>query len=167
MKRIVAYICACTLVASLFGFGNQVKDVQASGGARTEVSLANFKDGGGNPMEAREYVYNGSAPTIYPFLLKNAADTDAANFDNTRLSMKVKFKTAGMGNRIEFGSKSTFDGFFIFPHPTDSSKLIFSNEVGILSGSYVDKVIAMFDAETANVSSFVDTEFTMKMNYLN
>lgn len=108
-------------------------------------------------LESKAYAYNGKTDTLATFYAKGYE-----NFDNTVVSMRVKYNYGKDKTRIDLGGVGDWSGLMIYPS-ADGSYLfvVCSNGYGMSSTFQALEV----SAKTAGVSSFLDKEFLLQVTF--
>ena len=120
------------------------------------ITISDFVDKSGDVMSAREYSYIDSH--IDTFYLK-----ELTSFDNTTLSMRVKFKhdttDKTYETRIQVAGNATSRGFFIYPNSQ-------GNLYVVANSDYTGVDDSMLIAKgTGDVNSFIGEEFILQVSF--
>ena len=156
-KKIIAFLCAIVIAATSAANWKQAGSVNATDSENTEVtpvslegfttiSTDDFVDSNGNIMESKQYTSDSS------FTLK-----ELANFDETLLTLKVKFEAIGAGSRIEFWGKD--DSAFCYIYPQSENQLNTNHAGPMVKDAYWD-----YSIENTGVPSTINEEYLLQIS---
>jgi len=164
MKKIIAFVCALTVLATSAAGWNLAHSVEAAGTGNAEVTpitlpgfttitTKDFVDANGAPMSAsKKYTATES------FTLKDRED-----FDKTLLTLKVKFEALSASDRIEFFGKD--DNAFYYIYPSEANRLMLApnaaNTITNMGDPYFSLWLSNLPAGT--VSSTINEEYILQI----
>ncbi len=119
------------------------------------ITLKDFADTEGNVMEAGEY--EGSSGGAH----KDYYATGLTNFDDTVLSMKVKFEAGSYKNSLILAGTHGWQGFNIHPNNDGTSLVVDKTWISGMTSSETPTL----SAGVAGVSSFLNEEFILQLSF--
>ncbi len=120
-----------------------------------QVSISDFVDDEGNAMHAGNYNYDTMGDMYKTFFLKEDKE-----FDKCAFSTKIKFLHGNLASRIDIAGASAWRGFSVWVSP-DGNYLYVSDLYGITESNQQYEI----SKDTAGLSSFLDTEFLLRMSF--
>ena len=118
------------------------------------ITISDFVDSSGNVMAAGEYSYISTH--IDTFYLNGLT-----SFDNTTLSMRVKYKYGTDATRIQIAGNATNKGFLIYLN--SYGNLIIAANTDYTGVSSFDALSIL--ASSADLTSFVGEEFILQISF--
>ena len=119
------------------------------------ITLRDFKDVQGNEMEAGEY--EGASTGAH----KDFYADGLANFDDTVLSMKVKFEAGSYKNSLILAGTHGWQGFNIHPNNDGSQLVVDKTWISGMTSSETPTL----SADVAGVGSFLNEEFILQLSF--
>ena len=123
------------------------------------VTISDFQDSDGNEMEAKRYEYSTSTETF------SAPEYANTTFDNTVLSMNLKFEsTGGVNTRMNVGGADGNSGVWVYPRYSSGSydQLDIYATPDCMGGSYA---ACRVNASDAGLDSFLNTKFQLQLTF--
>lgn len=174
-KKLISILCAVALLVTSIQFvgQNTQTDVKAADVTQPTVATLPYE-----PAEANAvYVEGMRHVTLENFgltsgvfnnvnnygTLKEMQGGEVANFDDTMLSLKVKFATGGANCRLQFAGSDVSSGFLLYI--VSGTQLVLTNTCGALASGYSGDLIKSFASTTAGVTSFHNNEFLLQISF--
>ena len=122
-----------------------------------EVTISDFQDSDGNKMEAKRYEY--ISENIERFY---ADEYSGDNFDNTVVSMNVKFEGGSANTRIDIGGINEWSGLQVYSNAAgDALFVVADNNYGITDSWQGVKILL----SATNLESFLNTKFKLQLTF--